>query len=88
MMDAGWIAREYEGTIDLLITDVVMPEMNGKELAATLTSMHPHLKCLFTSGYTANVIAHDGVLDEGVNFIQKPFQLHELANKLREMLDG
>ena len=80
------LAEEHAGHIDLLITDVVMPEMNGRELAETLQARYPDLKVLFMSGYTANVIAHRGVLDEGVNFIQKPVSNRELAVKVREAL--
>ncbi len=69
------------------MTDVVMPEMNGRDLAKNLLSLYPHLKRLFMSGYTANVIAHHGVLDEGVHFIQKPFSIKGLAAKVREALD-
>jgi two-component system sensor histidine kinase EvgS len=65
--------------IHLLITDVVMPGMNGRELAKKLLTLHPTIKCLFMSGYTANVIAHHGVIDDGVHFIQKPFTRQELA---------
>ncbi len=82
------LAHEYRGRIDLLMTDVVMPEMNGRELAGNLLSHYPDLKRLFMSGYTANVIAHHGVLDEGVNFIQKPFSMKDLGRKLREVLGG
>jgi response regulator RpfG family c-di-GMP phosphodiesterase len=82
------IACEYVGHIDILMTDVVMPEMNGRELARNLLSLFPEMKRLFMSGYTANVIAHHGVLDEGVHFIQKPFAMEELAAKIREILDG
>ncbi len=78
--------QRHEGEIDLLVIDVVMPEMNGRELAKRLTSMKPSLKCLYMSGYTANVIAHHGVLDEGVCFIQKPFSMMEIAAKVREAL--
>ena len=78
-------ARSCE--IHLLMTDVVMPEMSGRDLAEKLQRLHPSLKCLFMSGYTANVIAHHGVLDEGVQFIHKPFSKQDLAAKLREMLD-
>jgi CheY-like chemotaxis protein len=74
-------------TIHLLMTDVVMPEMNGRDLSKKLLSMHPGLKCLFMSGYTANVIAHHGVLDTGVQFINKPFSGQDLAKKIREVLD-
>ncbi len=73
--------------IHLLMTDVVMPGMNGKELSKRLLSTYPELRHLFMSGYTANVIAHHGVLDEGVHFIQKPFSLNELALKVRETLE-
>ena len=83
-MDA---AREHSQEIDLLMTDVVMPEMNGRDLAGKLLSLYPNLKWLFMSGYTANVIAHHGVLDEGVNFIQKPFSKQELSVKVRKVLD-
>ena len=81
------LATEHAGDIHLLMTDVVMPEMNGRDLAKNILSIYSHLKCLFMSGYTANVIAHRGVLDEGVNFIQKPFSKGELAAKVREVLD-
>jgi CheY-like chemotaxis protein len=81
------LALEYRGKIDLLMTDVVMPEMNGRDLAANLLSHYPELKRLFMSGYTANVIAHHGVLDPGINFIQKPFTMKELAGKVRKALD-
>jgi PAS domain S-box-containing protein len=81
------IAVEHVGEIHLLITDVVMPEMNGRDLTRKLLSLYPSLKRLFMSGYTADVIAHHGVLDEGVQFIQKPFSLDALAAKAREVLD-
>ncbi len=75
------------GDLHLLMTDVVMPEMNGRNLARNLLSLYPKLKCLFMSGYTATVIAHQGVLDKGVHFIQKPFSINDLAAKIREALD-
>ena len=81
------LAREHAGEISLRITDGVMPEMNGRDLAGNLLSLYPNLKRLFISGYTANVIAHHGVLDEGVQFIQKPFAKQDLAIKVREVLD-
>jgi two-component system cell cycle sensor histidine kinase/response regulator CckA len=68
------------------MTDMVMPKMNGRDLADNLLSIYPNLKCLFMSGYTANVIAHHGVLDEGIHFIQKPFSRKDLAAKVREAL--
>ena len=82
------LAHEHAGRIDLLMTDVVMPEMNGRDLAKHLLSIYPNLSRLFMSGYTSNVIAHHGVLDEGVHFIQKPFSLKDLAAKVREALDN
>jgi PAS domain S-box-containing protein len=81
------LAREYQGSIHLLMTDVVMPEMDGLTLARSLLSIRPHMKCLFMSGYTANVIAHRGVLDAGVNAIQKPFSIQNLATEVRKALD-
>ena len=80
------LAGEQNGAIHLLMTDVVMPAMNGRLLANRLCAQLPGLRCLFMSGYTANVIAHHGVLDEGVHFIEKPFTLHALAAKIREVL--
>jgi two-component system sensor histidine kinase EvgS len=86
--EAVRLAREYNGNIHLLITDVIMPEINGEKLAKNMMAQYPDLKCLFMSGYTADVIAHHGVLDEGVNFIQKPFTMADLASKVRRTLDG
>ncbi len=80
------ISQEHKD-IQLLITDVVMPEMNGKDLAETILKTHPTMKCLFMSGYTANVIAHRGILDGGVNFLNKPFSKHDLSAKLRGIFD-
>jgi PAS domain S-box-containing protein len=80
-------ARGHAGEIHLVFTDVIMPEMNGRELVKQLLSYHPGLKRLFMSGYTADVIAHQGVLVEGVNFLQKPFSREQLAAKVREALD-
>jgi PAS domain S-box-containing protein len=82
------LALERAGEIHLIMTDVVMPEMNGRDLAKNLLSLYPHIKSLFMSGYTADVITHHGVLDEGVYFIQKPFAMKELAAKVRETLDA
>lgn len=74
--------------IRLLITDVIMPEMNGRELADRIKEIHPDVRCLFMSGYTSNVIAHQGVLDEGVQFIEKPFSVKILAAKVSQMLNS
>jgi len=81
------MAKENGENIHLLLTDVVMPEMNGRDLADRIKTLFPGLKCLFMSGYTADVIAHHGVLDEGVIFLQKPFSLGDLARRIRETLD-
>ena len=81
-------SKEHAGKIDLLLTDVIMPEMNGRDLAGRLHVNQPWVKCLFMSGYTADIIAHQGVLDEGIHFIQKPFSHAALATKVREALDG
>lgn len=82
------LAKIEKERIHLLITDVIMPEMNGRELADQLQTLYPNLKLAFTSGYTSDVIARHGVLDEGVVFIQKPFSRKELAETVREVLDG
>lgn len=84
--DAVRLIRECSGKVDLLITDVIMPEMNGKELVSTLKKDYPQLKVLFTSGYTASVIAGHGVLDKGMHFIQKPFSITDLSSRIREAL--
>ncbi len=84
--EALHIARHHAGEIQLLITDVIMPEMSGRELADTVLSIIPRLRCLFMSGYTANAIVHHGVLHAGVHLIQKPFSTNELAAKVREVL--
>jgi two-component system cell cycle sensor histidine kinase/response regulator CckA len=81
--EAIGLAEKHSSEIHLLITDVVMPEMNGWDLAERLQSLYPSMKILFMSGYTAKVIAHR-VLDEGVNFIQKPFSMKDLAVKMRD----
>ncbi len=84
--DAVGLFRDHSGSVDLLLTDVVMPEMNGRGLADTLQALHPGLRVLFMSGYTADVIAPHGVLDPGVHFIQKPFVMKELAACIRRAL--
>lgn len=80
------LAIEHKGKIDLLMSDVVMPLMNGRELTMKITSLYPNIKCLFMSGYTADVIAHHGILDKGVNFIQKPFSFKELSLKVKKLI--
>ncbi|MGB7908743.1 MAG: PAS domain S-box protein [Syntrophobacteraceae bacterium] len=81
------LVEEHPGDIHLLITDVVMPEMNGRELAELLSAIRPNLRRIYISGYTADVIAHHGILDEGLNFIQKPFGSDVLAARVRHVLD-
>lgn len=80
------LSEKGETSIDLLITDVVMPEMNGRDLAGILKALQPQMKVLFMSGYTSNVIAHHGVLDQGVHFIQKPFSVADFASEVRKVL--
>jgi PAS domain S-box-containing protein len=82
------LAGEYSGQIHLLATDVIMPEMNGRELSARLLKNRPEMKYFFMSGYTANIIANQGVLEKGVPFLQKPFSINELANKVREAMES
>ncbi|HOJ71392.1 MAG TPA: response regulator, partial [Syntrophorhabdaceae bacterium] len=79
--------QEYTGVIHLLLTDVIMPEMNGKELAKAIRDIRPDIRCLFMSGYTNNAIIHNGIIMEGITYIQKPFSLHELSIKVRQALD-
>jgi signal transduction histidine kinase/CheY-like chemotaxis protein/HAMP domain-containing protein len=86
-LDALDLAKDHPGGIDLLITDVIMPGLNGKELFERLSTIKPGFRSLFVSGYTSDVIAQRGVLDEGVNFLQKPFSAKNLAEKVREVLD-
>jgi DNA-binding NtrC family response regulator len=81
------VAREHSQDIHLVLTDVVMPEMNGLDLAGKLLSLYPNLKCLFMSGYTDDVIAHHGILADRVNFIQKPFSKQVLSMQVRKILD-
>lgn len=84
--DALRLVSEFSGKIDLLITDIVLPDMNGRELSIELNKQYADLKVLFMSGYTANVIVHRGVLDEGINYISKPFSINDFAEKVNEVL--
>jgi CheY-like chemotaxis protein len=86
--EAITLFKQHNGKIDLLITDVVMPQMNGRELSEQIKALQPGIKTLFMSGYTADVIAHQGVLEEGINFIEKPFSMHDLSIKIRMALDS
>jgi PAS domain S-box-containing protein len=83
--DAVRLAAEHK-TIHLLLTDVIMPDMSGYEVCMQVTKRHPNIKALYMSGYTADVIAHHGILDPGVHLLQKPFALATLAQKIREVL--
>jgi len=81
------IARKHRSDIKLLLTDVIMPEMSGNELAALLQLEYAELKVLYMSGYTEDRIAHKGILDGGVHFLQKPFNKLDLAQKVFEALE-
>lgn len=81
------LAKMHAGEIQLLITDVIMPEMNGRDLVRSINSVQPGIRSLYISGYTADVIVHRGILDEGVHFLQKPFSLKDLAEKVRSALE-
>ena len=81
------LAMNFSENIDLLLTDVIMPEMNGKELSEKLSLIYPNLKCLFMSGYTSEIIAHRGIIDKDLCFIQKPFSIKDLAFNIRKALD-
>ncbi len=87
-VEALRMAAGHPGPIHLLLTDVVMPGMNGRELSERLSALRPGLRSLFMSGYTAEIIAQHGVLDEGVDFIQKPFDNDVLLKTVRDILDG
>ena len=84
--EAITLCENKETPVDLLLTDVVMPEMSGKELGNRIAAIRPGIKVLFMSGYTSNVIAHRGVLEKGVHFIQKPFRMKDLAQKIHELI--
>jgi two-component system, cell cycle sensor histidine kinase and response regulator CckA len=84
--DAIRIAREFTQPIDLLVTDVVMPGMNGRELAELLTTKHPQMKVLYVSGHTDDVIVHYAILKPGMAFLQKPFTRDSLAKKVQHVL--
>lgn len=81
------LLADHDGPLDLLITDVVMPDMNGKMLFERVATRCPGIKVLYMSGYTDDVIVQHGILDEGIAFIQKPFTVQSLAAKVREVLD-
>jgi CheY-like chemotaxis protein len=82
------LARDHHEKIRLLIVDVIMPEMNGRDLAKQVMALSPEVTCLFMSGYSGDVIARHGMLDEEVHFIQKPFSMQDLAAKVRQVLEA
>jgi CheY-like chemotaxis protein len=86
--DALLRAKDFNGTIHLLLTDVVMPELNGPELAKEMVSIRPRIKVIFTSGYASEALANRGSLDPAVAFIQKPYRPKALARRIREILDA
>ena len=81
------LAKEHPGPIHLLISDMIMPVMNGKELSVRLQPLQPEMKTLFLSGYTADIISDQGVIEDEIHFLQKPFSLEALTTKVREVLD-
>lgn len=81
------IAKRYQGTIRLMITDVIMPDMNGRDLAVQMKALFPDLEVLFMSGYTANIIAYRGIVEKDINFIQKPFSIKDLNAKVSDLLN-
>lgn len=87
-LDALDLCKKYHGMIHLLLTDVIMPKMGGRELAEKIKELHPAIKVLYMSGYTDNTIAHHGILDKGVHLIHKPFTESGLAREVRRVLDG
>ena len=87
-MKAAAFAAQHTGPIHLLLTDVVMPGISGREIATQISAERPEMKVIFVSGYTPNAIVHHGILDEDLNFLQKPFTAVTLTNKVREVLNG
>ena len=85
--EAIQFCKAYSGSIALVVTDVVMPGLNGRELGKLLAVLRPEARFLYMSGYTDNAIVHYGVLDDGVEFLQKPFGPEALAAKVRQVLD-
>ena len=81
------MAAEHRSQIHLLLTDVVLPEMNGRELSKRLALARPELKCLFMSGYSADAVGDHSVLESTVSYISKPFSFDELLTKIRSVLD-
>jgi DNA-binding response OmpR family regulator len=80
-------AQDYQGKIDLLLTDTIMPRMNGKQLSDELKKSRSQVKVIFISGYTAEVLSQQGILDSNIHLIQKPFELDYLVKRVRKVLD-
>jgi YesN/AraC family two-component response regulator len=85
--EALQICHEYHNAIDLLVTDVVMPDMNGRQLAERLKRLHPEMKVLYLSGYSGDAVVRHGVLEAEDAFLQKPFSATAVAYRVREVLD-
>jgi len=84
--DAVEVAASHRGGIDLLVTDVIMPQMSGKEAAERIRALCPSVKVLFMSGYTEGILSAQGVLEAGINLIEKPFTEKSLLAKLRGVI--
>jgi CheY-like chemotaxis protein len=82
------LCRKYQESIDLLLTDIVMPEVGGRELAEKAKPLHPEMKILFMSGYTDDMLIQEGIKLQGTPFLRKPFTLQALARTVREVLDS
>jgi two-component system cell cycle sensor histidine kinase/response regulator CckA len=80
-------STKHKGSVELMVTDVVMPIMSGRDTAKKLQPLYPQMKVIYMSGYTDDAIAHHGVLESGLNYIEKPFTPDELARKTREVID-
>jgi DNA-binding NtrC family response regulator len=80
------LAAGYKDTLHLVLTDVVMPQMNGRQLYEEVAAIHPEIRVLYMSGYADNVIVHHGILEENVKLLQKPFTVHGLTQKVRAAL--
>jgi PAS domain S-box-containing protein len=82
------VCKNHSGPIHLVLSDVIMPNMNGPEIVKQIKESHPGIKVLFMSGYNDDIISHEGVLEDGINFIQKPFSLNDLARQVKEVIEG